>query len=93
MDDLNDVLQLPKELTDLLSRVRKAIEDYGEWTDWRERNFDQMLILSTVVQSIGISNEYLDFVVDGLRSPDNPEQLPKQFSTYVPPDYDNPTIH
>ena len=93
MDDLKDVLQLSKEQTDLLRRIREAIEDYGEWTDWRERHFDQMLILSTVVQSIGISNEYLDFVIDGLRSPDNPEQLPKQFSTYVPADYENPIIH
>ena len=32
MDDLKDHLQLSEELTDLLRRVREAIEAYGEWT-------------------------------------------------------------
>ena len=40
-----------------------------------------MLILFTVLQSLGISTDYLGFVVDELRSLDNPEELLKPLST------------
>lgn len=93
MDDLEDELQLSREQTDLLRRICEAISYYGGADDWHNNRYDQMLVLSSIVKWIGISNEYLDFVVDKLRSPYNPEPMPKQFTHYYPTDYDNPTIH
>ena len=93
MDDLEDELQLSREQTDLLRRICEAISYYGGADEWHNNRYDQMLVLSSIVKWIGISNEYLDFVVDKLRSPYNPEPMPKQFTHYYPTDYDNLTIH
>ena len=80
MDDLEDELQLSREQTDLLRRICEAVVACEE-SLIRRKNYDQMLILFTVLQSLGISNDYLDFVVDELRSLDNPEELLKPLST------------
>lgn len=93
MDDFDDELRLTSEQTEMLRRICEAISYYGGADDWHNNRYDQMLLLSSVVKWIGISNEYLDFIVDKLRSPYNPEPLPKQSAHYCPTDYDNPTIH
>ena len=93
MDDFDDELRFTFEQTEILRRTCNALLYYGEWDEWRNNRYDQMLVLSSIVKWIGISNEYLDFVIDKLRSPYDAEPMPKQFSNYYPTDYDNPTIH
>ena len=80
MDDFDDELRLTFEQTEMLRRICEAISYYGSADEWHNNRYDQMLLLSSVVKWIGISNEYLDFVVDKLRSPYNPEPLPKQYT-------------
>ncbi len=57
MDDLEDELQLSREQTDLLRRICEAVSYYGGADEWHNDRYDQMLLLSSVVEWIGISNE------------------------------------
>ena len=84
MSDFEDDLQLCEAQTDMLRRVCNAIEEYGDHTDWK----------SSVAKWIGISDEFLEFCIDAMRSSANPERLPKQhLGTYFPGNVRNPVIH
>ena len=57
MDDFDDELRLTFEQTEMLRRICEAISYYGGADDWHNNRYDQMLLLSSVVEWIGISNE------------------------------------
>ena len=57
MDDFDDELRLTFEQTDMLRRICEAISYYGGEDEWHNDRYDQMLLLSSVVEWIGISNE------------------------------------
>tara|TARA_R100000654_G_scaffold50070_3_gene76312 strand:- start:110 stop:394 length:285 start_codon:yes stop_codon:yes gene_type:complete len=94
MSDFEDDLQLCEAQTDMLRRICNAIEEYGDHTDWKNNRTDQLLVLSSVAKWIGISDEFLEFCIDAMRSSANPERLPKQhLGTYFPGNVRNPVIH
>ena len=57
MDDFDDELRLTFEQTEMLRRICEAISYYGGADEWHNNGYDQMLLLSSVVEWIGISNE------------------------------------
>jgi len=50
MDDFDDELRLTFEQTEMLSRICEAISYYGGADDWHNNRYDQMLLLSSVVE-------------------------------------------
>ena len=57
MDDFDKEIRLNSEQTELLRRICEAISYYGGADEWHNNRYDQMLLLSSVVEWIGISNE------------------------------------
>ena len=57
MDDFDDELRLTFEQTEMLRRICEAISYYGGADEWHNNRYDQMLLLSSVVEWIAISNE------------------------------------
>ena len=50
MDDFDDEIRLNSEQTELLRRICEAISYYGGADEWHNNRYDQMLLLSSVVE-------------------------------------------
>ena len=57
MDDFDEEIRLNSPQTELLRRICEAISYYGGAHEWHNNRYDQMLLLSSVVEWIGMSNE------------------------------------